>query len=403
VALDDILTSRKPFGPTDQARIEELRDAIALLEISEPLASACSGNHTLIYGRKGCGKSSVITIFEGYSQARARLERSHVHVEDVFPNNIAVKIDTWTRFLDISTHVHRQLVDMFGAQDARSVDYDLIPPEVVENVWIDQIWEQIFMKLRDLAMDDPKLAAQLPNVMLCFDDHRMARMRGSPDYVASTIFSSAKTDVLNLLHDTKTSVVVLFDSMDKYPINNDTFSLSMSGFLRAINTLNIKHKRLRVVFSLPEEMLPHFRAKSSNILKDFEAAYAMRWTPRELLRIAAHRYSLFLKLNEREYYGAHIAALDFSKGSHIQQFYSSLLPDSVTNELGVAESTSAYIVRHTHLLPRHLLMALNQMAYLSHKETGSWRTFSTNAIVEGIIPTLIMSDRRLPNRGERWT
>jgi hypothetical protein len=303
VALDDILTSRKPFGPTDQARIEELRDAIALLEISEPLASACSGNHTLIYGRKGCGKSSVITIFEGYSQARARLERSHVHVEDVFPNNIAVKIDTWTRFLDISTHVHRQLVDMFGAQDARSVDYDLIPPEVVENVWIDQIWEQIFMKLRDLAMDD----------------------------------------------------------------------------------------------------LPHFRAKSSNILKDFEAAYAMRWTPRELLRIAAHRYSLFLKLNEREYYGAHIAALDFSKGSHIQQFYSSLLPDSVTNELGVAESTSAYIVRHTHLLPRHLLMALNQMAYLSHKETGSWRTFSTNAIVEGIIPTLIMSDRRLPNRGERWT
>jgi len=225
----------------------------------------------------------------------------------------------------------------------------------------------------------------IPNVMLCFDDEAMARMRGTPEYVVSKIFQKAKNDILDYLFRNNTSVFVLFDSMEKYPISNPTFGASMSGFLRAINRIDRSHNSIRIVFALPEELLPFFHGSSENLLKDFEKAFVLRWKPRDLLRIIAHRYRLFLSIHERSFYEElKLNEVNFHEGKGLSNFYRQFFSSNITNNLGIEESSIAYLIRHTQLLPRHFIMAFNHIARSSYKELQNWRKFSPNAIVDGV-------------------
>jgi hypothetical protein len=387
MALSSILTEARPFGPPDQARIDQIEDAIALLDVGEPITSALAETHTLIYGRKGCGKSSVISIFEGYRHIRPTLARLNLDFGVEESKYISVKIDSWRKFLDIQTIVMNMTAQKFGKNSHSLEELDLIPPEIIEEAWIEQIWEQIFQRVRDIAYDSNGLVDLIPNVLLCFDDEAMAAKRGTFEYIASQIFGAAKADVMELLHTHGYEIFVLFDSMERYPISNPVHATSMSGFLRAINTISTKHDGLKVVFALPEELLPHIRGASSNILKDFSSSYRMVWKNNSLLRILAYRYRLFLKSNESttDYYRTSIQKLDITSTAGLRRFYSLLLPDFVQN--GVAdrtEPTISYIMRHTHLLPRHLIVLFNKMSTMSYKKTGSWERITSESVIAGI-------------------
>lgn len=384
--LDDILTDSKPFGPTDHTKINILEDAIDLLELNDPVKSALSGQHLLIYGRKGCGKSSVISIFSNLSYAGEQFDFfDNITIPD---KHFKIKIDSWTQFLDINAYVYRQVIDRFGVDDFNFKNHDLIPPEIIEEVWIDQLWDQIFKALRDKCFDDEKLSSKIPNVLLCFDDEKMARMRGTAEYVSTKIFRAAKNDVIQLLSEQDTKMYILIDSMERYPITDSTFSMTMGGFLRAIQTFQQRYQRLSIVFTLPEELMQHFQAASSNILKDFESAYAMRWDAAGLFRMAAHRYSLFFKIKDPHYFDENKKNFDFRIKKNVGRFFEKILPANVRNEMGELEDTKKYIIRHTFLLPRHLILCLNEIARIHHKSSmigyNHELQFSPEIIVEGI-------------------
>lgn len=388
--LNDLLTDAHPFGPIDQTLIDDLKDAVDILGLFGPLSLALAGNHNLIYGRKGCGKSAVISMLEGFERARGRFSREKIKLADVFHNSIFLSIKTWTEFFNMNTNVRRNILDRTNAKSAADIDYDLIPAEVVETAWINELWDRIFQKLYDLIQEGSGLInvadiEQLSSVILCFDDDGMSSLRGTPEYIASKVFQSAKSEVVDFLHRKNISVCMLFDSMERYPMSNSTFALSASGFLRAINKMTTQHNRIKIVFSLPEELLPRFHASSSNILKDFARSYAMKWEPVDLLRIAAYRYTLFLGIHDRPYYDLQrLESFEFHDRKALNEFFGILMPSTITNDIGVTESTKAYILRHTFLVPRHLLLILNRIALYSFEESKSWRQFTESGIVKGI-------------------
>jgi energy-coupling factor transporter ATP-binding protein EcfA2 len=394
--LEELLTDGLPFGPIDQALIDDQKDAVDILGMFGPLPSALSGNYTLVYGRKGCGKSAVISMLQGFERVRWRLEREHVKPNDVYHNSIFLAIKTWREFLNMNTHVQRHLLDLTNLRSATQMDYELIPPEVVETAWINEIWDHIFQRIYDISQDGQfsndgsatishSDLQRLKSVLLCFDDEGMARQRGTPEYIASKIFQSAKQEVIKFLIHKEISICILFDSMEKYPIYNDTFGLSISGFLRAINKLTTQHNKIKIVFTLPEEIIPMFRANSANILKDFSNSYAMRWFPADLLRIAAHRYRLFLQIHDNAYFtGLKLSDDNLNDRSVLSEFYDHLFPTYITNTVGVQEGSRAYILRHTLLLPRHILLLLNRIAGHSHEDTRNWRQFTERGIVTGV-------------------
>ncbi len=389
--LKDVLTQDNPFGPIDQVRIDDPQDAVQVLDLHEPLSSAMTGKHTLVYGRKGCGKSAVISMFRGLEYSFARQKLSDVGVKTDDGNrggNIIIPITTWLTFLDMNISVHRHLLDLANVRSANDIDYDLIPAEAVEVGWLNQLWEQIFREFYD-RMQDRRISSayhvDLSNVIMLFNDDSISRLRGTAEYVASAVFARAKNEVIKYISDRKIRIYILFDSMEKYPISNSTFALSMSGFLRAINTM-IMNQDIKVVFTLPEELIPHFRGFSENILKDFERSYPMRWRARDLWRIAAYRYMLFLKTHDRPYYDELSRKYKDLLDNPIvaKKFFATFFPEYITNTVGVREESRAYILRHTHLLPRHLILLMNEIARRSFEEAKGRSQFSEQAIVEGV-------------------
>lgn len=380
--LEECLTVARPFGQVDHTKIEDIHIAIELLDLYEPFSSALRGRHTLIYGRKGCGKSAVISLFQGYIHVQERLRHMSIPTSDLHKNSIFITIRTWDHFLDMNISVQRQINEL-ASLNTIPLDYDLIPVEKIEEVWVQQIWEQIFRKFYELAQDSEIEREAIPNVILCFDDDAMANISGTPEYVATKIFQDAKNDIYTYLVAKKTSIFVLFDSLEKYPISNKTFGASMGGFLRAINRIDTSSHSIRIIFALPEELLPSFHCHSENLLKDFENSFALRWKPKELFRIILHRYRLFLSAHDKTYY-ERLRNLDFSSVHDFNIFFNELFPQTILNELNIEEDTRAYLIRHTQLLPRHLILVMNHVARNSFKELDNFRMFSAEAIVKGV-------------------
>ena len=206
---------------------------------------------------------------------------------------------------------------------------------------------------------------------------------GDAASAARKIIDDAADNVENFLDKHNSRCFVLFDSMERYPVTNETFLMVLSGFLKAIAIFESKHKHIGIRFALPEEIFQYFENASDNILKDFDDAHALRWRPRDLLRMAAHRYRLFLQLHEPRSH-AEVARLNLRSSADLKMFYNLLFPEYLENELGQREPTIAYILRHTNLLPRHFIVLLNHICVISRRKTGSYRQLAAEAIVEGV-------------------
>jgi hypothetical protein len=178
-------------------------------------------------------------------------------------------------------------------------------------------------------------------------------------------------------------LIILFDNLEEYPIENHIFRSVVAGLLRCLSRFSTNNPRVSVVFCFPEEIANEVRQWSSNLLKDFRRSATLRWRPGDLLQIAAHRFRLFIREHDQSFYAA-IEDFDFSKREDVRNLYRQLMPSHVTNGLGRQEDSVAYLLRHTQLLPRHLILILNSIAVRSHDRTGGYRNFDAEQIVIGI-------------------
>ena len=259
----------------------------------------------------------------------------------------------------------------------------------MEQSWTESIWEQIFTEVYNryrqttatgkIRFDQAQIGAVIKYIegMDLLDDPKERRK------VETHLLRRAKEEINNILDRHKLKCYVLFDSMEDYPVKNRTFLKVVGGFLRALARFEIQCPNACIVFALPEEIRPILFRLSSNKLKDFESRIELRWRARDRLRMVAHRYRLFLRLHDLDWY-SHVRHIDFAQARGRQEFFQSLFPVPVTNEFGDQEEPVAYILRHTQLLPRHLLIFLNEIARVSHAKAGGWRRIDPEFIVQGI-------------------
>jgi hypothetical protein len=177
--------------------------------------------------------------------------------------------------LAMNTNVIRYLREKTKttALDFSEYDYSLIPGDTVAQGWTNEIWDTILLHFYNMLQVDDTLSADEVNsltpVRLCFDDNAMAAMRGTIEYISSTVFAAARESITSFLSKREQHLCVLFANMDEYPMYTRIFGLSMKGFLTAINLLASPGTNLKIVFMLPEELLKQFYDSSANILKDF--------------------------------------------------------------------------------------------------------------------------------------
>jgi hypothetical protein len=119
----------------------------------------------------------------------------------------------------------------------------------------------------------------------------------------------------------------------------------------------------RLRFAFPAELLDGLTGLAANAGKDFGNRLVIRWNAQELMALAGNRLRLFLDLyfpRATKEFGLP-AQHDFRDTEAARLTLRSILPDEVENGLGGTEKGEAYLMRHTQLLPRHLVVMLNRV------------------------------------------
>ncbi len=153
---------------------------------------------------------------------------------------------------------------------------------------------------------------------------------------------------------------ILFDSVECIDLIEATNHLAISAMLKSIGGFSKPGSPVKIRCCIPSESYFHLTDISSNTIKDFRSVMVLQWTPDELLRITAKRYLKFIQLWYPREYDKIVDRFDTTSRSGAIEFWESMLPDIVRNARnGKAERTLTYILRHTQLLPRHIIFILN--------------------------------------------
>jgi hypothetical protein len=160
--------------------------------------------------------------------------------------------------------------------------------------------------------------------------------------------------------------------------------------IRLNNDMNTDYANLKVVCCLPEEIETFFTERSSNHLKDLSphaSVSRIRWQPIDLLRIVAMRYREFITLyagKDDKHFVKWIKQLELSRRDDIKEFFAKVMPDKIANRFGHEEPAIPYIIRHTQLLPREVILIFDAAIVMSHRLKGTWRFIEPEAIVKAV-------------------
>lgn len=139
---------------------------------------------------------------------------------------------------------------------------------------------------------------------------------------------------------------------------------------------------------LPSEMYWEFRERiSTNPQKDFSNQLVVRWQVTELLIAICRRFMIYLRLwHSRAYALMRDNPLETKRD--VEAFFGAVFPSHVRNLQGRHERTDQYLLRHTQLLPRQMLLIMAEILRINSVnddfEPGRTPFVSEEAIVVGV-------------------
>ena len=371
--LSNLLTVNEPLGPILHERIvDEFFDDLVDDDVTA-FREIASKPHTLLLGRKGAGKSALITDLRLQMQRVAAPSDHRTHAGHRRRQDFVISVLTWQHFHKIVLNVGRHF-----ANDELLAD--LVPSEHFVELWHEILWHEIIQHFYDAShyADSREILAPVAayvNATISFE--------GDPKRAAKQSFEDARLAVVAYLAHRGANLYFLFDSMDHYPVRHHTFARIFSGLFQALNKVSDDSPRIQVTFCVPEEIEEFMSSSSTNLMKDFASSFRIRWKPIDLLRVVAHRLRLSSRHHDPELY-AFCMDFDFSHREHIQQFFARVMPAEITNAQGTSENSLAYIIRHTQLLPRHILDIFNRTLSYHFRKQECFTDISAEAVREGV-------------------
>lgn len=370
--LASILTSAEPLGPIahewiiDSFADELIDDQIALFK------DMSIKPHMLFLGRKGAGKSALLAEIRLNATRKGR----GVLVSDELPRrggHFVLPVLAWQHFHQIVKSVSRQ-------NSEEDILGDLIPPEHFVNLWRESLWDEIITYFYDYAHHDDSrdLLAPVDRYV-----NAAGPIDGRPRQAAERMFDEARQAVVAFLSARNSKLYFLFDSMDNYPVRSVTFARILSGLFQALTSVSHETPNIIISFCMPEEVENFLIAGSSNLMKDFSSSFRIRWKPIDLIKIVAHRLRTSARIHDRALY-AQSADLNFTVRQDLHKLFSLVLPEKITNSQGHDENPLAYVIRHTQLLPRHVLAIFNAALSEQLRTTGSYQAMSEEVLRKGV-------------------
>jgi hypothetical protein len=187
-------------------------------------------------------------------------------------------------------------------------------------------------------------------------------------------FFDARSATRSLLGSRVRPLIIVMDNLEDLAMRLYELTDVLAGLFRCTGRVVSGHVNDRpygIQMCLPSEIFDRIHEIAMAPEKDLQGSYLkIYWTARELLRLAGGRFNLFLRLHHPEQLDRleRKAALLDEPDPPISLLRAAL-PERMTSGLDIEEDPLAYLLRHTQLLPRHLIGILNSV--FSRKDKGS--------------------------------
>jgi hypothetical protein len=383
--LSVYVSDDQPFGPPDASDIAE-PDCIAALFSwdNHVFADLIRGSH-MIVGRRGAGKTALVSSYKGLNEI---VESSSVSDLADFREKYGLgRRDSWAGpdmvvTLKVPDELDWMQRNYAGLQGARP------PVEVVAGHWRVRFWDILASQL---AKKLPKRGyPEVHDATKSGVSETVLRAFTAGERLQDDPLSGLEAIVKQTVERAGIRVALILDSMDEYTLS-DSERLIFSGMFRATGQLLAAPRAgIDIKCCVPAEMFDVLYRTSVNPDKDFHKIQFLNWSSEELFRIAAHRLKVYLYLRDRTQLDD-LESIDTRIRSALWSFWWQFLPREVTNKLGQLEHSPIYILRHTHLLPRQLIMILNSIARISRASgqaiapnSGDAAQLTAEAIQQGL-------------------
>jgi hypothetical protein len=370
----------KVFGPTDAERIE-VDDKLVLRKFFDPQNKICNAiklNPSIVIGRRGSGKTA------------------YLHSVFLDPDyDIILEITTSKTFAQIVSEIEKNTPRYAYVEQVESLWDDLFHLALMTELLkrfpaSSKPLAKLSLFVAKNAPNSDNIASRIVKILKALADRSKGELIGSIatvfDEVIGIDFEYAKHIALSILKEKNIKAIILLDSLEKYPIEIPSQAKTLSGLLKCAGKFNECHDRFSIRLCLPAELYhTFFEHVSSNPHKDLTppSALTLHWIAGELLSISAHRLALFLDLYfPKKLNGYRDASL--MTREEVREFLLSFLPSQVINSLGNREDTLGYILRHTQLQPRHLLLYLNAIFERERVHGKNYPHVSAETVVTAI-------------------
>ncbi|HEY3134818.1 MAG TPA: hypothetical protein VGL29_02090 [Blastocatellia bacterium] len=371
----DGLTDLEPFGEAD---CESELKVLGSSEYSKYYfdhtrfnREALSPKVFLIIGRRGAGKTALSQFFS---------------FQQLMPRVATIEVDEPAAF--------QQLMSKLAESAASSREIAI--PRLVK-IWEFVIWSTIFWQLQDrdsrikaavLFTNQTDHVSTFIRQVLKFLVSRFLDADGNladelEDFISNEMVQRAKRAVLDVVRGNK--VIIALDTMENYAVRDESMMRSMGALIQCASRFSRNYARHGIYLKvfIMAEIFPYLKEEVSlNPLKFIHDEIYLRWRPKDLMRLISWRYDRYLKKNNL--IAPSIGKVDWDNHHDVLKGkWEPYWGKKLQTRLGLIEETFPYVLRHTQLRPRQLIVLCNSVAKRA-QDGETFPKFGPDSIIEGI-------------------
>jgi hypothetical protein len=354
-----------PFGEPDcESELKALGDRYREYYFDNRFSSrALDPEVYLIVGRRGSGKTALGHFFEFQRNLK---------------NSIAIDVD--------EPAVFEEVTDKIKASVDQSREFAI--PKIAK-LWELVIWSAIVHKLREadariaaaafFGKGESRFSRFIRHVIEALVQRVVKSNRNLleelEDLLAQPAVAEGKKAVLEIA--AREPIFVAIDTLENYAVNDEATMRALGALIQCASGFNRDYARrgvhLKVLFMA--EVFPYIKEEVVlNTLKFVRNELHLHWRPKDLMRLICWRFQWYLEATGRLPQASRYIRWDRHEDV-LRGVWERYFGRTLVNGRGVPEGTFPYVLRHTQLRPRQLIVLCNSIA----KRAQAAGTFPTLA------------------------
>lgn len=325
----------------------------------------------LIIGRRGSGKTSLARFFSFQKQ---------------IPNPLCIEILQSAAYEQVLSELSRRtsLSRNIAVSHLRRVWEYIIWSLIIHEVERDVPEEQRVTKIQN--NNKSRLVADLISYLMDFFKGEDPSTIGLSieRIVDNAELETSKEMVLRFAK--KRPIIISIDTLEQYNVADDALMNALAALVEYAADFNLDYssRNIHLKVFVSGEIFPYLKESILlNPIKFVQHPVYLLWRPRDLLRFIGWRFYRHLEINQY-WKNQRKIIIDWDDDDDVlEKIWVPHFGTTIQNAKGIAEQTWTYILRHTQLRPRQLILICNLIANRSINE-GTFPFFNNEQIIQGV-------------------